>query len=317
MNLKGINSDYCMKDNNVLITGINGFIGDNLKQYIKSRYPSWYIYGIDKKGNGADSFNVDIRNKKKLKSILCRTKPKYIFHMAGDALSKNFKTLLFSNIYTTFILLKTIQEIEGYRPRVLIPSSASEYGEVPPSCIPIDENCQLNPISVYGFSKMVQTDLSLFFSRKGMDIVVARIFNILGEGTPVSSSIGKFAYELSLIKKKMRKPEIYTKKLDSKRDFMDIRDICKYLVAIAIHGKGGEVYNVCRGRAYKIRDLLTKLIRISGVNDVTVVEDKKSGRSIDIINSCGSARKLKKIVNMPRVIPIEQSLEDTFNYYYK
>ncbi len=307
-----------MKSTNVLITGINGFIGDNLRKYIKAKYPFWHVYGIDKKGNRMRCFfRLDIKNKRKLKSILYKIKPRIIFHLAGAIASKDFNELLFLNVYSTFVLLDTIKEIENYSPRIVIPSSASEYGRVCLSEMPIEESHELNPISIYGFSKMIQTRLSLFFAEKGLDIVVARIFNIMGKGTPIYSSIGKFAYELALIKKKEKKPEINTKNLDSKRDFLDIKDVCKYLIVIALYGKKGEVYNICRGKSYRVRDLLKKLIFISEIKDIKIIEDKEYNKEFDIINSYGSIDKLKKIVKISDLVPIQKSLKDTYLYYYK
>jgi len=305
-----------MMKSRVLITGINGFIGSNLEEYIKEKYPSWQIYGIDKKGNKPSRFfELDIKNKKELKSILCQIKPVYIYHLAGNVAAKDFKELLLSNVFDTFVLLETIKEIKNYNPRIIIPSSASEYGRVCSTEMPIREDLTLNPLSLYGFSKMMQTNLSLLFVEKGLDIVIARIFNITGKGTPIDFSIGKFAYELALIKKKKKRPIIYTKNLYTERDFLDIRDVGKYLVAVALCGNRGEVYNICRGKSYSIRYLLNRLIKISGIKNIKIIKDKEYDKESNVADSFGSTKKLKKITKRIEFIPIDKSLEDTYFYY--
>lgn len=306
-----------MNKTNVLITGINGFIGRNLNNYIKKKYPSWRIYGIDKSGSGIGCFKLDIKDKKKLKGVFCKIRPGMIFHFAGTILSKDFDELMFTNVCSTFDLFSVIKDIKDYRPRIVIPASASEYGRVPSSKMPIEECRHLNPLSLYGFSKMTQTRLALFFAEKGLDIVVARIFNIIGEGTPIYSSIGKFAHELAIMKKQKKRSVLYTGNLDSRRDFLDIKDVCRYLINIALYGKKGEVYNICSGKPYKVRDLLKKLISVSGLKGVKIIEDKKYNRDFDIINSYGSVKKLKKIAKISDTVSVPESLKGTFNYYYQ
>ncbi|NQV00195.1 MAG: GDP-mannose 4,6-dehydratase [Parcubacteria group bacterium] len=301
----------------ILITGINGFIGSNLANYIREKYPLCQIYGIDKscKGLGNYNYEIDIKEKKKLKSIICKHLPKYIFHLSGKTSSENIKQLVSSNVFNTFILLDTILNIENYGPRILIPSSASEYGSIPSNKLPVSEEELSNPKSFYGFSKMMQTELSRMFVRKNMDIVIARVFNIVGKDTPVKLAIGRFAHILALIKKGKRKPVIYTRNLDTARDFLDYRDVCRYIVDIALNGKKGEIYNVCRGRSYKIRELLNELIRISGIPNIKIVTNKKSLDMVDLDDSFGEIKKLKKISKSDKNIPIIQSLEETYLYY--
>jgi GDP-4-dehydro-6-deoxy-D-mannose reductase len=301
------------KNIKILITGIGGFIGSSLESHIRKNYPLWKIYGIDIKGNPDHGiFNINMSyNNEKLKSLLTRLRPRYIFHFAGAVSNSNFEQLLRSNILTTYSLLFAIQHIKGYSPRIIIPSSASEYGNVSRLHLPVGEDYPLKPINMYGFSKMMQTRLSLMFAEYGLDVVIARIFNISGKGIGTNFSIGKFASEIAQIKKKKQKPVLITKSLGARRDFLDIQDICKCLLVVALNGKKGQVYNICRGKSFLIRDLLSKLIDISGLCGIKIVEDK-TGSQCEIFDSFGSTAKLRKIFKIFEPISIEESLKNTY-----
>ncbi len=303
-----------MQKNNILITGTNGFVGSSLAEYIVKEYKSWVVHGVDKIAARKGFHVFDIENRNKLTALITKIKPRYIFHFSGTTNQYDFDTLLSSNVYATHVLFEAIIRIKKYNPRIFIPGSAAEYGEVSPAQIPIKENCPLRPISLYGFSKMAQEALSLFYISRGLDIVVGRIFNIMGKGVPLHSSIGKFAYELALIKKKRKKPILYTKNLNSKRDFLDIDDVCKYIVYIAMNAMNGEVYNICRGRPCRIGDLLNRLIEISGIKNIKIISDRNEKNNNDISDSFGSTKKLNAIFKLNHQ-PVDKSLRDAYLYY--
>jgi len=304
-----------MSSNSALIIGIDGFIGTGLKKYIRVKYPLWKIYGIDKRVKPSRSnFRLNLNNRSELQQLLLRLNPDYIFHLCGNTASNNFKTMLAGNVHTTFNLLDAVKTLKNYNPRIIIPSSAAEYGATAISK-PLAESGLCRPLSYYGLSKLLQTRLSLMFAEQGLNIVIARMFNIAGCATPRNFSIGRFAYELAMIRKGRKKPALHTKNLDTRRDFIDINDACGYLALLAIYGKRGETYNICRGESYKIRHLLDKLIKISGIEKIKIIEDKKHGTKPDAGNSVGLNKKLKRLLKGLEFISIDQTLRDTYSYY--
>ena len=51
--------------------------------------------------------------------------------------------------------------------------------------------------------------------------------------------------------------------LDAVRDFSDVRDSLVAYYSLIMNGKKGEIYNICSGNGYSIKDLLDKLIALS------------------------------------------------------
>jgi len=299
----------------ILITGVNGFIGGALRRFIRDRNLNFEVFGIDLlKPAQADQqiFVCDLNNHRKLQRILSKIRPEYIFHLTGGRIVGK-KKLLQSNLLISQVLFETIKKVPNFWPRIIIPSTAAEYGNAGWRGKFITENANQRPISWYGFVKSMQTGLSLTYAQQGFDVVVGRIFNISGFGTPPTLVIGKFAYEISCIEKERKKKVIYTKDLAVRRDFLDIQDVCSALLAIAKDGQSGEIYNICSSKAYSIKDLLQKLLSYSGVRGVRIKEYKNGDG--EVRDAIGSNLKIKGATRWRPQVPIEQSLLDTLNFY--
>ena len=177
----------------------------------------------------------------------------------------------------------------------------------------IDEKVQPQPLAWYGFVKHMQTGLGLMHAAKGVDVRIARIFNIGGYGTPATLALGNFAQKIVHIEKGMT-PLLRVGNLSGRRDFLDIEDVCSALWAIARRGRRGQVYNVCSGQSLNMRQLLDKLIRYSEVKNIAVYkEDKKpTATTFDI---AGSNAKIKQLTGWRPRIGMEESLKNTLRYY--
>src|SRR5690606_22133376 len=66
--------------------------------------------------------------------------------------------------------------------------SASEYGD-PGSAAPVAEDAPLNPTGTYATSKAAGTAAVLAARDRGLDAVVARVFNIVGYPVPQVSPL--------------------------------------------------------------------------------------------------------------------------------
>jgi GDP-4-dehydro-6-deoxy-D-mannose reductase len=80
--------------------------------------------------------------------------------------------------------------------------------------------------------------------------------------------------------------------LDTRRDFLDVRDVASAFVALAERGRAGETYNICSGRAVAVREILRELIGLARVA-VEVRDDPERMRAADAPLLFGDAAKLR------------------------
>jgi GDP-4-dehydro-6-deoxy-D-mannose reductase len=298
----------------ILVTGVRGFLGGAFWRYLKKKKTGWNVYGLDlgNDKNDPHMYKVDLRHRHKLEQILGAIQPDYIFHFAGGRVASK-KKLMELNYSSTKHLLETVKKLNGLRTRVIIPGSAAEYGKMPPGRRLFRENDKSRPLTEYGLVKLKQTQLALAYASDGLDVVVARIFNIMGEGTPPSLAAGRFAEQIVGMERGGKDKILYTKNLMDKRDFLDIQDVCRGLMCIAQHGVSGQIYNICSSRPVKIKDLLKDLLAYAKVGNIFINEDKQDlSMSFDVI---GSNRKLRSVSRWQPRVQIRQSLKKTLYSY--
>ena len=305
-----------MDKQTILITGARGFIAGALTGFLRRNFSARYLLtGTSTRPPAPGEGWIvpcSLNNLRELEKILQRRRPDYIFHLAGGR-RPDEEEIFTANFSTTKLLCEAVGKIKKYRPRIIIPGTAAEYGAPEAKGTLISESVRPRPGAWYGLVKHMQVTLSLMYARRGLDVVVARMFNILGRGVPASLAIGRFAADIARIEVGGQAPVIRTKNLSGKRDFLDVEDVCSALVAVAREGTSGEIYNVCSGRSYPIRELLKRLLRYSTVKNIRIEEDRStSSDSYDVI---GSNAKLRRAVDWKPRVSIEESLENTLKYY--
>jgi GDP-4-dehydro-6-deoxy-D-mannose reductase len=297
----------------VLITGVNGFIGGSLWRFLSKQRLKLEVFGLDVGPVASCNkiFVCDLNHKKNFLKVLSSVKPDVIFHAAGGRMSDKGEVFK-ANFLTTKSLLETIEKDYKKTPRIIIPGTAAEYGQPPQGQRTVTEKTLPQPGSWYGFVKYMQSILALSYAERGLDVIVARIFNVLGFGTPPGLAMGRFAQEIVRIEERQASAILKTGDLKGKRDFLDIEDVCAALLALARKGRSGEVYNVCSGRACTIRALLDQMISCSGRKDVVVKEGKAFSESCDIV---GSNVKIKKTTGWRPKVSLKDSLNETLEFY--
>ena len=255
-------------------------------------FPASTVVGFSRKLNrNDDSFGGDlVEQPAAFEAALRFVRPDYIFHLAGSTGEGEWNTLFRDNVQTTQNVLASVASVHPTA-RVVLPGSAAEYGVRDKSDILIKEDASLCPGNAYGVTKMFQTLLSCYYARCGVDVVVGRIFNVIGVGLPKSSAIGTFTLQLLEARRQKGVAEIRVGNLHAQRDFVDVEDVCRALFQLAEKGRKGEVYNICSGRAVRMSDVLQLMIQQSGL-EVKVVGERGRFCVNDIPRSVGSGEKI-------------------------
>ncbi len=312
----------------VLITGITGFAGSHLADYILSEHKDAEVFGFVRWRSRRDNihhildrihlYEADLKDIVSLKKALSQIKPDRIFHLAAQSFvptSWKCPSETFSiNAIGEINLFEAVLGL-GMKPRIQIAGSSEEYGLVHPDEVPMTEDNHLRPLSPYAVSKVAQDLLAYqYFKSYGLDTVRTRGFNHTGPRRGDVFICSNFAKQIALIEKKKQEPVIFVGNLDAQRDFTDVRDIVRAYWLSLEKGKKGEVYNIGTGKAYRVKDILDMLLSLAG-DDVEVRVDPDRLRPSDVPILLSDSTKFRKITGWEPNIPFTQSLKDLLDFW--
>lgn len=256
-----------MQINNVLITGVSGFIGSNLLDYLIDN-TTWKITGIDNLSTG-NKKNISvhlnnnrfifiedsIKNLKSVKTYDC------IFHLAALPRiqpSFEFVTEHISENLTNSMHLIELMIRENYFPKFVFSSSSAIYGT--PETVPTPESEKIDCLSPYAFQKYeVEKYLELLSTRYPLDYVCLRYFNPYGPRSfnpdnkfnAYSSVVGIFLYRYQ-----NKLPLLVTGDGSQRRDFIHVADLAKANYAAAIHPeKLNTAFNIGNGSTISVLEV--------------------------------------------------------------
>jgi GDP-4-dehydro-6-deoxy-D-mannose reductase len=188
--------------------------------------------------------------------------------------------------------------------------SAEEYGPVPASADPLTETDPMRPSSPYAVSKVAQGALALLYGPAGgMKVILTRTFPHTGPGRGEIFAESSFARQIAEIEAGLRAPVLSVGNLEAVRDYTDVRDVVRAYWSLLDRGEGGKAYNVCRGRGYRIREMLDMLLAGSSAR-VEVRVDPERLRPSDIPVLVGDPSRLRAATGWEPEIPLERTLTD-------
>lgn len=259
----------------VLITGMTGFIGSHLAEFLLKKelkvsgtvWDKSELRNVEAIKDDVRIFECDIRDSERVDEIIKEFEPEMIFHLAAQS----FPTVswdepertLDTNVLGTTHIFESIRKRE-IDPIVLVACSSAEYGLVSENEVPVKESHILLPLHPYGVSKVAQDLLAYQYHKNfGIKTVRARIFNTTGP-KKTKDVCSDFTSRIVRIEKGIEK-ELFVGNLEAKRDITDVEDVVSALWLLCEKGEMGEVYNVCSSKAYRIKDILSKAIELSKV----------------------------------------------------
>ena len=309
----------------VFITGVAGFIGYNLSEFLLKK--NYKVYGID---NFDDYYSIkikrkrinllknkkifffkkiDITNKKNLYNYFNKKKIDLVIHLAAQAGVRysllNPQKYIDVNIFgfLNVIEITNKKKIKNF----FYASSSSVYGDS--IKFPLKENETLRPKNIYGLSKKINEEIANIYSKQfKMNCTGLRFFTIYGEwGRPDM-------FMLKLFKAYKDKQTFYLNNYGNhKRDFTYIGDAV-YAVYTLIKNqmKNGNVINICSNKPIKIYDILKYFSKKQKVK-VKLIRMHKA----DVKDTHGDNQKLKKLIKKFKISDFYNSFNKTFEWYIK
>ncbi len=308
----------------VVITGAAGFIGSHLSErFIED---GWEVIGID---NFITSTSENLKELKKSDKFhfieedvvkvnpeeIARFEPALVMHMASPASPVDYfnmpiETMLVNSLGTKNML--DAARLSGAR--FFFASTSEVYGD--PEVHPQPETYwgNVNPIgprAVYDESKRYGEAMTMAYMRlHDMDVRIVRIFNTYGprmrpnDGRVVSNFITQAL--------KGEKLTIYG---DGKqtRSFAYVSDTVEGIFRLATYdGLKGEVVNIGNPTEVPVIELAHLIMKLiptaAGIQFLPPLEDDPKKRRPDI-------SKAKKLLNWKPVVPLEEGLKKTIEYF--
>ena len=323
----------------VLLTGITGFAGSHLAEYILANHPDVAIYATyrwrsrtenlevltaqnkvemiegryptggtlrdDGRGGRVTLLHCELTDAGAVEKLVASVQPQRIFHLAAQSyVQSSFDepaATLRINIESQLNLLEAIRRHDT-QIRMHIAGSSEEYGLVHPDEVPMKETNPLRPLSPYAVSKVAQDKLAYqYYKSYGMHLVVTRGFNHTGPRRGTHFVTSTMARQIALIEA-------------GKRDWTDVRDMVRAYWLALEKGEPGEVYNVGRGKCWSIREMLDMLLSHSTVK-IRTQEDPARLRPSDVPILWADTAKFQRATGWEPQIPFEKTLADLLDYW--
>lgn len=295
----------------VLVTGAAGFFGRHLCAYLHALRPAVSVIAADVApavGLPCDDFVVaDLTGNAAADELVRRAAPDYVIHLAGTFATGAALKVYQANVLPTVALLEAVCQ-QAPAATVVTTGSAAEYGRRAENHLPVDETCPCEPVTAYGQSKLMATELALFYHRvHGVRAMVVRPFQLIGQGVTTRLAPGAFAARLKQARA-TGAATIQVGNLESERDFLDVQDAVEGMWTLCGHPAPGEIFNLCSGRPTRMRDLLQMMIAASGAPVSIVVDPALLRGAADVSTVYGSFEKLRRQCGWQPQRGLEQSV---------
>ncbi len=288
----------------VLVTGATGFIGRHLtKRLLKE---GAYVSVVSKNKTdfkGADVFCADILDKDALNAVVCKVKPKLVFHLAAIIRAKTpeeERKMLETNVRGT----KNILLLSGKAKvaRFINLSTSDVYGTSHTPCI---ESQSLKPRSVYGTSKMLAEELCMHYSKElSLPVLTIRPFLVYGPG---QSNEMLIPY---VVRSALEGKDISLVSATSMRDPIFVGDFVEYLICAAKNQNMPEITNAGSGKAYTVLQIAEEVLRLCASKSKLIVSKGKEPTSL-----VADTKKQKEVFGFLPKTTLENGLAKTIDYF--
>jgi GDP-4-dehydro-6-deoxy-D-mannose reductase len=293
-----------------LVTGASGFVGGWLVRALVAE--GWSVHAtsttlpVPSDALPADAVRWtagDVRDGAHLARLLDAARPDAIVHLAAIShipeAARDPGLTAEVNVVAAARLLALVRERRDagtMDPVVLVVGSGEQYGRQDAAALPLTEDAEQRPRTVYAATKTAQEAIALEAWRgEGVRVIATRSFNHSGPGQHPRFLLPGLVGRAHALAERSRGGEralaLAMGNQAPVRDFLHVSDVVAAYIALVAQGRPGEVYNVCSGQAVSVGALARRVLARIGL-ECPVVSDPALVRPADVPALVGSAAKL-------------------------
>lgn len=242
---------------------------------------------------------ADVTRQEELRGVLEVARADVVLHLAAvshvpDAANDPGYAYEVNAVGTVRLLaeVRRLRASDTSDPVVLVVGSAEQYGRHEIDEMPLHEQAEQRPLTLYAASKVAQEVAALQAYRSdGIRVVCTRSFSHSGIGH------GQHFLLPSLVARALQLPpsggKLQIGNGDTVRDFLHVRDVVDAYLSLAEHGRAGEAYNVSSAEGTTVRSLAEHVLQRVG-RSADIITDPALARPVDVPVQVGNNSKLRR-----------------------
>lgn len=315
----------------VLITGITGFVGSHLADFCLAGgnavhgFRRYHLSNMRNVGHIADRIawvDCDMSDPKSVMKAIDAVRPDIVFHMASQSFvspSWDHPTLYMDANYKMTVNLLEACLHSRINPKVHIPGSGEEYGEVLDSELPIRESTVMRPVNPYAVTKIAQDLIAyVYFRSYGLNVIRTRAFNHEGPRRDKVFGIPWYAYQVARIERGLQPPVVQVGHIDDRRNFTHVKDMVRAYWMAVEKCVPGELYLVGSEKesdTFTFRQALERLIAMSKVPGIRYEIVPKYVRPTQVPRLICDPSKFVAATRWQPTLGFDAILADTLAYW--
>jgi UDP-glucose 4-epimerase len=313
-----------------LVTGVAGFIGNNLARALVERGDTngapvpVKVRGIDNFATGRkenldgiaghpdfDFIEGDITDPATIGKAMAGVD--YVLHQAAiPSVPRSIQDPVathHANVTGTLRVLEAARHAKVKR--LVYASSSSVYGDTP--ILPKREDMPTNPRSPYAVSKLAGEQYAMVYSRVfGLPCVALRYFNVFGPRQDPNSQYAAVIPKFIQCALRNEPPPVHGDGKQS-RDFTFIDNVIEAnLKACIAEGAAGEVFNAACGDRFTLLDLVDGINAVLGTH---VTPTHLPARAGDVRDSQADIAKARRALGYTASVSFMDGLRHTITWY--
>ena len=321
----------------VLITGITGFVGSHMADYLLENVPNVKIFATRRWRSKEDNIKhlfgddrvifeeCDLLDRGSLSRIIEMSNPDIVYHFAAQSFPESSfltpTTTLMTNVIGTTNLMEELRIARDRKvignPTILSVASSEVYGmPMEGDDIPIKETNPIRAANPYSISKVGHDLMSQYYHKAyDMKVIITRMFSHEGKRRGKRFALSSFAYQIVQNEKGIGDGFIRHGNLDSTRTYNHIDDAVEAYWLAVNNCDYGEVYNIGGDDTMTVGDALDLLISKSTLSGLKKKVDQSRIRPTDITLQIPSSEKFRNKTGWKPIKGLNEICDDLLDYW--